>query len=134
MSSIPTTMRAAVYRPGNLNLVLETDFPVPQPATGQVLLKIAACGTCHSDIFTLSNTLIENRTFIMGHETAGTAVKYVAFSPYLGPDAEFGLQARRQCHRDHPRKSVCRARNPALCYGPPADLEQRRHRHEWRIC
>ncbi|KAL1949901.1 hypothetical protein VTO73DRAFT_8782 [Trametes versicolor] len=75
MSSIPTTMRAAVYRPGNLNLVLETDFPVPQPAAGQVLLKVAACGTCHSDIFTLSNTLIENRTFIMGHETAGTAVK-----------------------------------------------------------
>lgn len=94
MSSIPTTMRAAVYRPGNLNLVLETDFPVPQPAAGQVLLKVAACGTCHSDIFTLSNTLIENRTFIMGHETAGTAVKYASFSLYFSVNADFGLQAR----------------------------------------
>ncbi|KAI0636284.1 GroES-like protein [Trametes polyzona] len=72
--STPATMRAAVYHPGNLNLVVETDFPVPQPKHEQVLLKVAACGSCHSEVFTLSNALVDNRTYVFGHETVGTAV------------------------------------------------------------
>ncbi|KAI0833846.1 GroES-like protein [Trametes gibbosa] len=75
MLAIPTKMRAAVYTPGDLNLVINTAFPVPKPSQGQVLLKVAACGVCQSDPFVISNTLIDNRTFIMGHETVGIAVQ-----------------------------------------------------------
>ena len=71
---IPTTMRAAVYRPGNLNPVTE-HVPVPQPGRGQVLLKIAACGACHSDVLLLTEALIDERTYILGHEISGYPVK-----------------------------------------------------------
>ena len=72
---IPTTMRAAVYRPGNLNPVIEHDHPVPQPGHGQVLLKVAACGACHSDVFLLTEALIDDRTYILGHEISGYPVQ-----------------------------------------------------------
>lgn len=72
---IPTTMRAAVYRPGSLNPVIEHHFPVPQPGPGQVLLKIAACGACHSDVLLLTEALIDDRTYILGHEISGYPVK-----------------------------------------------------------
>ncbi|KAI0667919.1 GroES-like protein [Trametes maxima] len=74
--TIPATMRAAVYRPGNLNLIVENDFPVSKPGKGEVLLKVAACGACHSDTFLLSNAVIDDRTYILGHEIAGYAVKF----------------------------------------------------------
>ncbi|KAI0656447.1 GroES-like protein [Cubamyces menziesii] len=73
---IPTTMRAAVYRPGSLNPVIEHHFPVPQPGPGQVLLKIAACGACHSDVLLLTEALIDDRTYILGHEISGYPVKF----------------------------------------------------------
>ncbi|KAI0363860.1 GroES-like protein [Pilatotrama ljubarskyi] len=73
--TIPTTMRAAVYRPGNQNLVLDGAYPVPQPKTNQVLLRVAACGACHSDTFLLSNAFIDDRSYVFGHETVGYAVQ-----------------------------------------------------------
>ncbi|KAI0333247.1 GroES-like protein [Cubamyces sp. BRFM 1775] len=73
---IPTTMRAAVYHPGNLNPVTEHHFPVPQPGHGQVLLKVAACGACHSDVLLLTEALIDERTYILGHEISGYPVKF----------------------------------------------------------
>ncbi|KAI0648696.1 GroES-like protein [Trametes meyenii] len=72
----PVTMRAAVYRPGNLNLIIENDFPISKPGKGQVLLKVAACGACHSDTFLLSNAVIDDRSYILGHEIAGYAVEF----------------------------------------------------------
>ncbi|KAI0763324.1 GroES-like protein [Trametes elegans] len=71
----PNTMRAAVYRPGNTNLIVEHNFPVPQLRKGEVLIKVAACGACHSDTFLLTNAIIDDRTYVFGHETVGHAVE-----------------------------------------------------------
>jgi hypothetical protein len=47
-SGIPTTMRAAVlFGPGDLRVI---DKPVPRPGAGEVLVKVAMCGTCGSDL------------------------------------------------------------------------------------
>ncbi|KAH9902392.1 chaperonin 10-like protein [Cubamyces lactineus] len=73
---VPTTMRAAVYRPGDLNPVIEHQHPVPRPGHGQVLLKVAACGVCHSDVFLLTEALIDDRTYILGHEISGYPVQF----------------------------------------------------------
>ncbi|EIN09610.1 GroES-like protein [Punctularia strigosozonata HHB-11173 SS5] len=69
-----STMLAAVYTPGNDQLNLVPDFPIPEPATNEVLLKIKACGVCHSDVFVLTDAT-DTRTYVMGHEAAGEAVK-----------------------------------------------------------
>lgn len=49
-----------------------TDFPDPQPAAGEVLLCIRACGICGSDIHGWDGSTGRRRPpLIMGHEAAG---------------------------------------------------------------
>jgi len=44
---IPATMRAAVlFGPQDIRVI---DRPVPQPGPGEVLVRVAMCGTCGSD-------------------------------------------------------------------------------------
>jgi propanol-preferring alcohol dehydrogenase len=48
------------------------DIETPTPAAGQILLKIAGAGVCHSDLHVLDHDMGFNRTpFTLGHENAG---------------------------------------------------------------
>ncbi len=68
MEKIPRTMRAVVYRGAN-NLRLET-VPVPRIGPDELLVRVAACGVCPTDIKKIqSGALPPPRIF--GHETAG---------------------------------------------------------------
>ena len=42
-------MKAAVVRAFGAPLTIE-DMPVPAPGPGEVLVKIHACGVCHTDL------------------------------------------------------------------------------------
>ena len=65
-------MRAIVYRGVN-DLRLET-VPVPRIGANELLVKVAACGVCPTDIKKIqSGTVPPPRIF--GHETAGTIVR-----------------------------------------------------------
>jgi L-iditol 2-dehydrogenase len=45
---IPDTMRAAVlYGPGDMRVV---DRPVPRPGPQEVLVRVAMCGACGTDL------------------------------------------------------------------------------------
>jgi L-iditol 2-dehydrogenase len=69
---LPKTMRAVVYRGVN-DLCLET-VPVPRIGAGELLVKVAVCGVCPTDIKKIQfGTVPPPRIF--GHETAGTIVK-----------------------------------------------------------
>src|SRR5919108_6464963 len=73
------------------------DVPVPEPGPGQVLVRVAGAGLCHSDLHLMrwpAGTLPYELPFTLGHEVAGTVAA-------LGPGAE-GL--------DHGE--------PVLVYGP----------------
>ncbi|KAI9001480.1 GroES-like protein [Trametes punicea] len=83
VAEVPTTMCAAVYRPGDFNIRIENDFPVLEPQAGQVLLKIAACGVCHSDVFLLTSAITDERTYVLGHEVSGYPVKYAYFFSFV---------------------------------------------------
>jgi L-iditol 2-dehydrogenase len=72
MFVIPKTMRAVVYR-GTNDLRLET-VPVPRIGPDDLLVRVAACGVCPTDIKKIQyGTLPPPRIF--GHETAGTIVR-----------------------------------------------------------
>jgi L-iditol 2-dehydrogenase len=72
VSAIPKTMRAVVYRGVN-DLRLET-VPVPRIGPDELLVKVAVCGVCPTDIKKIQyGTVPPPRIF--GHETAGTIVK-----------------------------------------------------------
>jgi L-iditol 2-dehydrogenase len=69
---VPKTMQAVVYRGVN-DLRLET-VPVPRISPAELLVKVAVCGVCPTDIKKIQHgTLPPPRIF--GHETSGTIVK-----------------------------------------------------------
>ena len=72
MVQIPKTMQAVVYRGAN-DLRLET-VPVPRIGPGELLVRVAVCGVCPTDIKKIQyGTVPPPRIF--GHETAGTIVR-----------------------------------------------------------
>ena len=67
--SVPSTMRAAVYR-GKGRVVVET-VPVPTIEAGEVLIRVAACGICGTDLKKIEHGFVPAPQ-IFGHEVSGT--------------------------------------------------------------
>ena len=65
---IPDTMRAAVYRGQSTVSIEEIPTPVIQP--GEILIRVEACGICHTDLKKIEHNLLAPPR-IYGHETAG---------------------------------------------------------------
>ncbi|GGP62425.1 zinc-binding dehydrogenase [Streptomyces melanogenes] len=66
------TMRAARFHPASGKLGVE-EVPVPRPGPGEALVKVAACGICHSDLSLLNGVFHTDLPSITpGHEAAGT--------------------------------------------------------------
>ena len=70
-----TSMKAAVVRELGKPLSIET-IPLPSPGTGEVLVKIAATGVCHTDLHAADGDWPVRPTppFVPGHEGAGVVV------------------------------------------------------------
>jgi len=68
---IPKAMRAGVYR--DKGVVRVEEVPVPDVGAGEVLIKVAACGICGTDIKKIFQRYVEPPQ-IFGHELAGTVV------------------------------------------------------------
>jgi len=73
-------MKAAVVRAFGKPLVIE-DVPIPAPGPGEILVKVKACGVCHTDLHAASGDWPVKPVppFIPGHEAAGVVAA-------LGPD------------------------------------------------
>jgi L-iditol 2-dehydrogenase len=69
--AVPATMRAAVYR-GKGKVVVET-VPVPAIGAGEVLIRVAACGICGTDLKKIEHGFVAAPQ-IFGHEVSGTVV------------------------------------------------------------
>ena len=71
---VPTTMRVMVLEEMGRPLRLR-DVPIPQPAAGQVLLKVRACGVCRTDLHIVDGDLpAPALPRILGHQIVGTVV------------------------------------------------------------
>jgi L-iditol 2-dehydrogenase len=64
-------MRAGVYR--EKGLVRVEGVPVPEVGDGEILIKVAACGICGTDIKKIFQRYVEPPQ-ILGHELGGTVV------------------------------------------------------------
>jgi L-iditol 2-dehydrogenase len=71
LSTIPETMRAAVYRGQSVVSVEEIPTPVIRP--GEILIRVEACGICHTDLKKIEHNLLAPPR-VYGHETAGVVV------------------------------------------------------------
>ena len=73
------TMRAERFYADTKTVALE-DVPIPEPGPGEVLVQVAFCGICHSDLSLINGTFPAQRPVVtQGHEASGTIAK-------LGPD------------------------------------------------
>jgi L-iditol 2-dehydrogenase len=106
--SIPGTMQAVVYR-GINDMRVET-VPVPVIGPGELLVKVATCGVCGTDLKKI-HTGSHSAPRIFGHEMAGTIVQ-------LGEGVtNFALGDRVVVHHHVPCGACyyCRKGTPAQC-------------------
>jgi len=66
--------KAVVCRELNKPVVVE-EISVEGPRRGEALVKIAACGVCHSDLSATNGTIPLPPPLILGHEAAGEVVE-----------------------------------------------------------
>jgi D-arabinose 1-dehydrogenase-like Zn-dependent alcohol dehydrogenase len=69
------TMRAERFY-GDSRTVAVEDVPIPIPGPGEVLVKVAFCGICHSDLSLINGTFPPQRPVVtQGHEASGTVAQ-----------------------------------------------------------
>jgi len=73
-------MRAAVLERVGEPLRIE-EVPIPEPKAGEGLVRVAACGVCHTDLHVIKGEVAFPTPCVLGHEISGTVAA-------LGPGVE----------------------------------------------
>ncbi len=89
--AVPDAMTASVYR-GNSRIQLER-VTVPEIGAGELLVRVEACGICHTDLKKIEYDLLAPPR-IYGHETAGVVVS-------VGQDVTGFVPGERVCLFHH---------------------------------
>lgn len=73
-------MKAAVFHGPGVGLKVE-DVPVPRIGAGDILVKVAACGVCHTDLHYIEHGVatFKKPPIVLGHEASGVVAE-------CGPD------------------------------------------------
>ncbi len=87
-----TTMQAAVARKLRAPLTIET-LPIPTPGPGEILIKVTACGVCHSDLHAVDGDWMPPPVLplIPGHEVTGHVAALGASVTTLALGARVGV-------------------------------------------
>lgn len=93
------TMHAAVLLEGRRELEVVNDVEVAAPAAGQVLVRVANCGLCHSDLSIIESDAPGPLPLVLGHEAAGTVEAVGAGVSTLVPGDRVVLAALAPCGR-----------------------------------
>jgi S-(hydroxymethyl)glutathione dehydrogenase/alcohol dehydrogenase len=64
-------MRAAVLAAPGSRLEIE-QIPIPEPQAGEVLVRVAGCGVCHTDLHVIKEEVAFPTPCVLGHEISGT--------------------------------------------------------------
>ncbi len=68
-------MKAAVLAANRSALEIRR-IPVPVPRSGEALIRVIACGVCHSDLHIIKGEVAFPRPAVLGHEISGTVVGF----------------------------------------------------------
>jgi propanol-preferring alcohol dehydrogenase len=85
-------MRAMRLAAAHQRLSLDTTLPTPQPGPHQVLLRVAACGVCRTDLHIVDGELTEPKLPLTpGHEIVGIVEAIGASVSGLAPGQRIGV-------------------------------------------
>ncbi|MER7333656.1 MULTISPECIES: S-(hydroxymethyl)mycothiol dehydrogenase [unclassified Micromonospora] len=68
---MPQQVRGVIARSKGAPVEL-TDIVIPDPGPGEVVVAVAACGVCHTDLTYRDGGINDEYPFLLGHEAAGT--------------------------------------------------------------
>jgi len=110
------TMRAGVFT--GCGHIERRDLPMPEPAAGQVLLRVLGCGVCGTDYHIYEGELTDGvvTPVVLGHEIAarverlGDSVSGLEAGQFCAVDPVIGCGTCRQCQLGRP--NLCR--RPAI--------------------
>ena len=64
-------MKAAVVRERSGPFIIE-ELRMPEPKAGEILVEVAACGVCHTDLHIHDGSVPFPLPCVLGHEVSGT--------------------------------------------------------------
>src|ERR1022692_3137523 len=67
---MPHEVRGVVARASGDPVTVETVI-VPDPGPGEVLVRVQACGVCHTDLHYREGNIGDDFPYLLGHEAAG---------------------------------------------------------------
>lgn len=67
---MPHEVRGVIARTVKAPVTVET-ITVPDPGPGEALVKVQACGVCHTDLHYREGAINDEFPFLLGHEAAG---------------------------------------------------------------
>ena len=112
-------MKAAILNvplPVERSPLVLADLPIPEPRSGQVLVRVTACGICRTDLHVVEGELPQKKSPVVpGHQVVGTIQR-------LGPGvSELALGTRvgiAWLHRTCGKCEYCRSGRENLCDAP----------------
>ncbi|MEV8309547.1 S-(hydroxymethyl)mycothiol dehydrogenase [Streptomyces flavidovirens] len=104
-------VRAVVARGKGAPVSLET-IVVPDPGPGEVLVKVEACGVCHTDLHYREGGINDDFPFLLGHEAAGRVEAVGEGVTEVAPDDFVILNWRAVCGQCR----ACRKGKPWYCF------------------
>ncbi|MFP8962224.1 S-(hydroxymethyl)mycothiol dehydrogenase [Streptomyces nanhaiensis] len=104
-------VRAVIARRKNEPVTVET-VVVPDPGPGEAVVKVQACGVCHTDLHYRQGGISDDFPFMLGHEAAGVVESVGEGVTEVGPGDFVILNWRAVCGQCR----ACRRGRPWYCF------------------
>lgn len=105
------TVRGAISRAKGAPVEV-TDIVIPDPGPHEVVVKIVACGVCHTDLTYREGGINDDYPFLLGHEASGTVESVGEGVTNVAPGDFVILNWRAVCGQCR----ACRRGRPHLCF------------------
>jgi len=107
-SEVRAVVSTAVKEPVHIETIL-----VPDPGPGEALVKVQACGVCHTDLHYREGAINDEFPFLLGHEAAGLVEAVGEGVTNVAPGDYVILAWRAPCGTCR----SCRRGRPWYCFG-----------------
>jgi S-(hydroxymethyl)mycothiol dehydrogenase len=108
---MPQHVRGVVARGKSEPVRVET-IVVPDPGPGEAVVKVQACGVCHTDLHYREGGINDGFPFLLGHEAAGVVEQVGPGVTEVRPGDFVVLNWRAVCGRCR----ACRRGRPQYCF------------------
>jgi S-(hydroxymethyl)mycothiol dehydrogenase len=108
---MPQQVQGVIARSKGVPVEL-VDIVIPDPGPGEVVVAVAACGVCHTDLTYREGGINDEFPFLLGHEAAGTVEHVGAGVDSVEPGDFVILNWRAVCGQCR----ACKRGRPQYCF------------------